>query len=375
MSSSLQNIVRAIGAAPLTRATEACYLRSLLDADEEHPTLSNLLFHLVTVDYALLEKIARSSLRDTEPDLVKRLLAHSYCRASSGKGRGAIRTIANNVRLASCLPLDPSGGQILLTEAQSRALDKLGALLEVYFSQAGAPSPVRMRIAPLLVAPSGCGKTFLAGLLARRHGLGLFRTSVSEWMVQGSKVNEPTLTLIRDAIEANPQGLVLHVDELDKLFGTDSWNVAQRGEIFCCAGDRDVTGSGWTDKHRAALRDKVFVVGSGTWQEVWTKRLNCHRGFAGPDLSTTNIEDEIRAAKVIPDELLFRWGPMIPIHPYTKQDFEQLGHQLGLVPPFLDPAEAARSGLNFRAIELALSGRALAEHEARRRATLNQLQS
>ncbi len=362
---SLQDVVRAIGVAPLTKATEACYLRSLLNADEEHPALSNLLYHLVSMDHSLLEKIARSPLRDSQPNLIKRLLAHSYCRAATGKGRAAISTIAHEVRLASCLPLDARAGHLLLTEAQEAALEKLEALMEVYFSEAGAPSSVQMRIAPLLVAPSGSGKTFLAGLLARRNGLGLFRTSVNEWMVQGSKANEPTLALIRDAIDANPQGLVLHVDELDKLFGNDSWNVAQRGEIFCCAGDREVAGAGWTEKHRAALRARVFIIGSGTWQEIWSRQLNRHRGFSEPDLSTTNIEKEIRAARVIPDELLFRWGPMIPIHPYTERDFERIGQLLGLERQFLDPIEGARSGLNFRAIELALSQRALAAHRAR----------
>jgi len=373
--SLLQAIVRAVGADPLTRATERCYLRALLDPAESHPSLENLVHHLVAVEYPLLETIARSELRESQPELVQRLIVHSYNQAEAGKSRGIVRGIANMARCAGRLPVSPGEKNMLLTEAQQAALTQLDALVEIYFAQAASPAPVRMRIAPLLVAPSGAGKTFLAGLLAQRHGFGLLRTSVSEWMVQGSKATEPTLNLIREAIEEHPHGLVLHIDELDKLQGHESWSIAQRGEIFCCAGDRNVTGGGWTDKHRAALRDKVFMVGSGTWQEVWTSRLSRHRGFSEPDLSTGKIEEEIRGAKVIPDELLFRWGPMIPLHPYTVRDFEKIGQQLGLERQFLDPVEAARSGLNFRAIEIALSQRALAAHQARRRATLNPLQS
>lgn len=346
-------------------------MRALLDAEEDNPTLMNLLEHLVAVDHALLEKIARSEMRETDTALVTRLILHSYNHATSGRSRGEVRAVANVARLASFLPVAPGTGDLLLTDAQNAALERLEALLEIYFTQAGTPGPVRMRIAPLIVGASGCGKSFLAQILAKRHGLGLLRVSVSEWMVQGSKASEPTLDLIKRTIGANPQGLVLHVDEIDKLMGDEHWTVAQRGEIYCCAGDRVVTGSGWNEKLNLALRDRVYVIASGTWQTIWSQRLTRHIGFSKPDLSVANIEEEIRAAKVIPDELLFRWGPIVPLLPYTVKDFARMGEALGLTPDFLDPEEAARSHQNFRAIESALTRRALAHHRARRRVTLN----
>lgn len=366
----LQDIVRAIGAGPLTQATEGCYLRAFLDPEESHPAIETLLHHLVATDHALLERIARSELNRTKPELVRRLVIHSYTQARSGKARSTVRTIANLARCSAHLPTAPGGGSLVLTESQSAALERLDALLEVYLGLAGYTGPVRPRVAPLIAAPSGSGKTFLTGLLARRHGLGLFRTSVSEWMVMGSKAPEPTLELLRDAIDAHPQGLVLHVDELDKLYGEEAWNIAQRGEIYACAGDRNVTGAGWTDRHRAALRDRVFVTASGTWQALWARQLTRHRGFAGPDLRPTNIESEIRASRVIPEELLFRWGPMIVIQPYSRRDFERIAAELSIEREFLDPEEAERTGLNFRAIELALTEQALARHHRRRRRTV-----
>ncbi len=364
------DIVRTVGSDPITRATEDSLMRALMDPEEDQPALFNLLHHLVACDHELLNTIAQSKLRDTSPELVTRLIVHSYNSAGDGRARGAVRTIANAVRLASKLPVAPGAGAILLTESQSAALERLDALVEIYLAQGGTPAPVRMRIAPLVVAPSGAGKTFLAGLLARRHGLGLFRTSISEWMVMGSKAEQPTLELLRLAITANPAGLVLHIDELDKLSGQEAWNLAQRGEIFCCA-DRQVTGGGWTDQHRAALRDRVFLLGTGTWQEVWNRQINRHRGFTGPDTTATSIEHAIRSSRVIPDELYYRFGPMIPIGPYTVIDHQRLAAQLGLGQEHFDPVAAAQSGLNFRAIELALSGKALVEHQNRRRAALN----
>lgn len=366
--SILQKLVRAVGVEPVMRATENCCLRAVLDSSESHPSIEMLIQHLVTVDHTFLEKIARSELSNTEPGLVRRLIFHSYNCASSTKARGTVRSIANLVRCGSQLPIVPGLDPLLLTRSQQAALEKLDSLVGVFFSQADPTLPVRMRIAPLLVAPSGSGKTFLASLVAKRHGLPLIRTSVAEWMVQGSKATEPTLNLIRDTIDKHPEGLVLFVDELDKLAGSDTWSIAQRGEIFCCAGDRNITGAGWNDHHRKVLRERVFIVGSGTWQDIWTRQLTKHRGFSGPDMRTNTIEDEIRASRAIPDELLLRWGPIIPIHPYTKEDFEMIGRQLNLGPEFLNPSQAATSGLNFRAIELAVTHRALAVYENRRRA-------
>lgn len=364
--SNLQLIVRAIGAAPLTRATESCFMRALLDASEEHPSLMQVIQHLVTTDHALLEAIARSELRESQPGLVRRLIVHSYNCAASGKARSAVRAIANLARCSSQLPVAPGTDAFMLTSAQNAAVQRLDALIEIFLAQAGTPSPVRMRIAPLIVAPSGAGKTFVVGLAAKRNGLGYLRVSAAEWMVQGSRVAEPTLSVVKNAIQSHPEGLVLHVDEVDKLYGDEAWTVAQRGEIYCCAADRVVTGAGWTDRDREGLRDRVFVVASGAWQQIWSGQINRHCGFAMPDLSEAKIEEEIRASKAIPDELLFRWGPLVPIGPYTIRDFEMIGAQLGLNRDFLDPHDAVRSGLNFRAIELALSQQALAAREHRR---------
>lgn len=86
-------------------------------------------------------------------------------------------------------------------------------------------------------------------------------------------------------------------------------------------------------------------------------------------LSPTNIEAEIRASRVIPEELLFRWGPMIVIQPYSRHDFERIAAELSIEREFLDPEAAERSGLNFRAVELALTEQALAHHHRRRRRT------
>lgn len=368
MNDTLQQIVRAVGSQPLVRAAENCFARALLDSDEEHPTLLSLLHHLVSVDHELLEALARSQLKE-HPQILTRLVVHAYNSCTNGKGRGEVRRIAQLAGLGGKLPIPASGGDVLLTESQERVLSQLQAQLEIFLEQAAAPAPIRMRIAPLIVAPTGVGKTFLTQLLARRNGIKLFRTSVAEWMVLGSKA-EPTLGVLAKAIERSPHGLILHIDEIDKLSAQESWSIAQRGEIFAVA-DRNIMAEGWTDAHRAALRDKVFVVGSGTWQQVWTQ-LGKRMGFVKGRASDEDIEVAIRTSNMIPEELLNRWSPTMCLGPMTALDFTRIAEALNITKEYLDPETAVRGGKNFRAVESALTSRALAQRAARRQKSLLQ---
>ncbi|MCR6654681.1 MAG: hypothetical protein NVV63_02470 [Opitutus sp.] len=49
------------------------------------------------------------------------------------------------------------------------------------------------------------------------------------------------------------------------------------------------------------------------------------------------------------------------LNPYTQADFEQIAQKLRIDRVILDPVAAAESGLNFRAVEAALTNRAVHE--------------
>ncbi|MFZ5497224.1 MAG: hypothetical protein ACOZE5_18030 [Verrucomicrobiota bacterium] len=53
------------------------------------------------------------------------------------------------------------------------------------------------------------------------------------------------------------------------------------------------------------------------------------------------------------------------LEPYTSCDFEEIAAGLKLPAGILDPIAAAESGLNFRAVEAALTAHALKQMETR----------
>lgn len=361
MSISLQQLVRAVGSEPIRQAVDGCFLRGLLDADEHHPSLMELVRYLVTVDLSLLEAIIRSQLRDEAPDYTTELLRHAHSAACSRNQQKAVQRLAHEVGWRE--KLNGQQEQDILTDSQREVLSELDALYGLFCERSRIAGPVRLRISPLLVAPTGSGKTHTVNLFARRHRLPIFRTSVAEWLVQGSKSAIPTLDLLRKQLQRHPDGLVVHVDELDKFTSQEAWGQAQRGELFSLL-DGLTAADGWSDSDRATLRERVLIIGSGTWQTIFEDKLGRSLGFSPRDNRTTTAELEIRSAKTIGTELMNRWGQILFLRPLTANDYRELMHRLGVRSEFLDPKEAAASGQNFRALETALTRQAIASHRA-----------
>ncbi len=110
-------------------------------------------------------------------------------------------------------------------------------------------------------------------------------------------------------------------------------------------------------------REKVFIVGAGTWQDLWQGSLAGGIGF-GRQHQSPDVVERIRRAPIIPPELLNRFNPnWVILEPYTATDFEDIAAGLKVSPGIVDPLAAAESGLNFRAIEAALTTRALHQLE------------
>lgn len=360
--SNLQTLVRAVGSEPIRKAVDACFLRGLLDADEHHPSLMELVRYLVTVDFELLEAIALSELRTSHPNYVSGLLRAAHAATPPRQVQFAIQRLARQIGYDTNLA-EPDQKEPVLTHSQREVLRQLDELWDLFQAQASSPGVVRLRISPLLVAPTGSGKTFLVNLFAKRHGLAVFRSSVAEWMVQGSKTTAPTLELLRKRLLANLGGFVLHVDELDKFTSQEAWGQAQRGELFSLL-DGLTAADGWSDADRATLRERVMIIGSGTWQTIFEGKLGRLLGFAPKDNRTTTAELEIRSAKTIGTELMNRWGQILFLRPLTAHDYRELMPRLRIQAEFLDPEEAAASGQNFRALETALTRQAIASRRA-----------
>lgn len=243
------------------------------------------------------------------------------------------------------------------TPSQRRASQRLRDFARLHFKQPEFRG-IRLRAQPLIVGPSGVGKTFLVQDLAHSLGLPLVKHTVGDWLPMGSKTDTPTLTALRQFVEKNEQGIV-HLDELDKHSGgkESAWLVCVMAEVFTLL---DRQPAAWKTEAVTKLRERFMIIGSGTWQDIWDLPSPSPIGFSGVHLSDEDADQRlmtrVRKARVIPPELLNRFNESwIILNPYTAADFSALAQSLALPPDSLDIRQAVNSGLNFRALEASLA--------------------
>jgi len=271
---------------------------------------------------------------------------------------------------------------VLLTRSQEAALTQLLALARLNFSN---PSygPVKLRTIPLILGPSGVGKTHLVRELAERLKLRVLKLSYGEWIIEAARHEPSTFRRIRQELDRG-QSILLHIDELDKfVFTTDPWSRALFGEVFGLLDRAPGATShhavevgkgrlpGWTDEQVQQLASNVFIVTSGTWMSLFEARVRRPIGFwqgqeskGGIDLAA--LRSAVRNQGIIPAELLNRLNEdWLVLEPYSENDFRALAKSMELSPDLFDPEEAVASGLNFRFLENRLTRSAVAAMQER----------
>lgn len=259
---------------------------------------------------------------------------------------------------------NPSSAEITggpQSASQERAARMLRAFARLYY-EGGIRHGITLRTTPLLIGPSGVGKTHLVRELGRSLQLPVMKATVGDWLPHGVKHEAPTLHRLEEAVEKHDL-FILHLDELDKFRSTEgTWALSVLTEIFSVL-DRDPGGT-WSLANLNRLRRNVFIIGSGTWQDQWDQDApKPPLGFgtsAAPGGVRPALAARIRKARVIPPELLNRFNDhWLVLEPYEAADFRRIAHTLGLGEGVIDPVAAAASGLNFRAIENILTTHAL----------------
>lgn len=356
--------------APTLRAVVRTKL-STIESDEYRPLWTAVFREFVFHDLSVLSQVG-NALNGNYPRLVGSLLRDTHLHATSERARMQVRQLASVLGHAGLFEQDDFSTTAFLTSSQSIAIERLDAMARLFFRGVNSTSPVALRLNPLIVGPSGMGKSHLVATLASRLRLPLLRLCVGDWIVSGARQDPCTMQVVQQTIDRHRDGFVLHIDELDKATSDEQWTQVARQEIFALL-DRRVGFTGtnrqpWLDTHDAALRTRVFIVGSGAWHEIWeTQAGRRHLGFQHGANSTEElqeIEAAIRRSKVIPAELTNRFSPWVPLRPLEVEDFVQLAKQLNL-PPDFDPKAAAQSRLNFRYLEAALTEAAIQRELAR----------
>jgi len=265
-----------------------------------------------------------------------------------------------------------------LSKTQTEVFEKLSRLAHLQFTGTHAQGPLNPRIFPLIAGPTGAGKSFLVRRIAASISADYQQVTFGNWMPMGINDRQgiPTTYSILDRLREH-QWLVFHVDELDKLeleFGqqwsrsiaNDLWNVLDyRLPLTEWAQSRSVRPD--EAEHLAlTLRDRLWIVGSGTWQKVFEtpddtlsrSPVGFARSPATPD-TQHDLQARILAQRLIPTELTARFHSELLIlhYPRTLQEIQDLLDTTGVselaarTGTPIDPASISFKEQGMRVIE------------------------
>ena len=242
-----------------------------------------------------------------------------------------------------------------LSGNQQIALKKLRNAYRI-FTQKQSIGGISLR-SPLLIGPSGGGKTTIVRALAECQGLAYMLLDGADWILSGASTEPHSLQRIRDFTEQHKNGIIA-IDECDKLgnLGDDghAWWRSVRGEIMSVIEKRTDNWTGWSTITQEKFRKNFLVVGLGTWQHLFRKKNEM--GFQTGNPSEVSYDD-IKKDGMIPEELLARFSKPIVLQPLQSNDYEEIllriHQETGNIPKNLTQLcqTAAASGKEYRWVE------------------------
>ncbi|MDD2708676.1 MAG: AAA family ATPase [Verrucomicrobiae bacterium] len=232
--------------------------------------------------------------------------------ANSGK-----KTVVN---LSAAALKGENDRELRLTESQQEALKQIEFHFQVK-KHAPQVCGISTRPIPLIVGPSGSGKTALIRHFCEKHRLPLMELNVGGWLVCGCKGEIETMGMILKFVREHEQG-VLFCDELDKFTAGTDWFRSVQQETYALIDGRLSGFKDWTEEDIRRLKEKFFIIGAGTWQEIYKNQAR-RIGF-GATTSLSILNGELERQEVIPEELLFRFNAnAIELHPISKQEIAE----------------------------------------------------
>jgi hypothetical protein len=295
-------------------------------ASEQSSLLSNL---AIATTYARCadEFTAVRSAHEWAVDLLRRKWTTSG--ASPWSSSSSSSSSCSSSASGSCSSSRPSSSSttvpsrsVCLTRQQREILEQCVHLAEIFFSPERLKLSVTPRLAPLLLARTGAGKTHLVRELARRLNVDLIRTQRAAWTPIGASKGRSTVFQICDLLARQPaRRVLLAIDEIDKMrveggaaAPTSDWGGGIFGEVFDVLGG-DLSVDAYcaepgvkitATELRCRARSNLFVMGCGTFQTVFDQAARPSVGFLGAAKPSVKFGD-IVAAGIVSRELLARF--------------------------------------------------------------------
>lgn len=229
----------------------------------------------------------------------------------------------------------------MIYDYQLAAFDKLLSVAKACFAIQRHTLPIRPRTNTLIIGPSGTGKTHLARAVAAELEAEFLSVSVAEWILLGctGRGGTPSWPVIVGFLKRNHKksGLVLFVDEIDKVSGGTAWETLLRAETFSLldlripTGLNDEDGTSLSDDELAKAQDvlsnRTLVLAAGAFQHIWEDRSRPTVGF-GSVVTNTQETNLNHLAATLPRELVNRFRSDVIVLPQLQEcDYRRMLEQ------------------------------------------------
>ena len=215
-----------------------------------------------------------------------------------------------------------------LTASQRDAYQTLAHFLDLRLNPRVAAG-IQPRPHPLIVGPSGIGKTALVRAFAeditgeRGFRCPIYYADPGTWLPDGARSSPHTLESIREwmlaEVDKDGCGIVL-LDELDKMTGEHDWSRSVVQNVFALLDNRLGSTSYWTQEDSRFFQASTMIIGCGTWQSAQRESLS----DPGNITRRGARMDRIETAMAIPEELLFRFSAdVIFLDPMLETEIQE----------------------------------------------------
>lgn len=217
---------------------------------------------------------------------------------------------------------------------QQKVYDELIKTLAAHKLSKSYELPVTPRLNRLVIGSTGSGKSYLAAHAAEVAGWKSFHINASGWVIIGAREVPTWNHLIKWLLDlGEAESGVIILDELDKIWGTESWSRYLRSELYALIdglippnfdGEQGIDGRLFSSEELKYRLSNTIIIGCGAFQEAVE---SAPIGFITTPEPSEKTSDDL--SKLIQRELVNRFqGAILQIPNLSRKDYNLMVEQL-----------------------------------------------